>query len=80
MEKKVKVQNPVFPSPRSPIPPVTVPPSVSKADTVVATLVLKDGSSYQGFSFGAESKSVAGECVFQTGNVIFIVNVSNVSQ
>ncbi|KAF0501359.1 carbamoyl-phosphate synth [Gigaspora margarita] len=59
----------VFPSPRSPIPPVAVPPSISKADLVVATLVLKDGSSYQGFSFGAESKSVAGECVFQTGMV-----------
>ncbi|CAG8673793.1 6558_t:CDS:2, partial [Scutellospora calospora] len=40
-----------------------------ETDTVIATLVLKDGSTYQGFSFGSESKSVAGECVFQTGMV-----------
>lgn len=31
-----------------------------------ATLVLHDGTAYQGISFGAE-QSVAGECVFQTG-------------
>lgn len=30
-------------------------------------LELADGSSYRGISFGAEGKSVAGECVFQTG-------------
>jgi carbamoyl-phosphate synthase/aspartate carbamoyltransferase len=32
-----------------------------------AVLELADGSVYQGFSFGATGKSVAGECVFQTG-------------
>jgi hypothetical protein len=30
-------------------------------------LELADGTAYRGFSFGAEGKSVAGECVFQTG-------------
>jgi carbamoyl-phosphate synthase/aspartate carbamoyltransferase len=30
-------------------------------------LELIDGSAYRGISFGAEGKSVAGECVFQTG-------------
>ena len=35
--------------------------------SVDAVLELSDGSAYRGISFGAESKSVAGECVFQTG-------------
>ncbi|KAJ2889166.1 Carbamoyl-phosphate synthase, partial [Coemansia aciculifera] len=35
----------------------------------VAALVLKDGAVLQGYSFGAEVKSVSGECVFQTGMV-----------
>jgi carbamoyl-phosphate synthase/aspartate carbamoyltransferase len=30
-------------------------------------LELVDGSAFRGISFGAEGKSVAGECVFQTG-------------
>jgi carbamoyl-phosphate synthase/aspartate carbamoyltransferase len=32
-----------------------------------AVLQLADGSIFSGISFGAEDKSVAGECVFQTG-------------
>jgi carbamoyl-phosphate synthase/aspartate carbamoyltransferase len=32
-----------------------------------AILELNDGTLYSGKSFGAEAKSVAGECVFQTG-------------
>ncbi|KAF8928650.1 hypothetical protein BGZ58_009471 [Dissophora ornata] len=51
-----------------PYAPVTAPPC-EQADATVATLVLQDGSSYQGISFGAETKSIAGECVFQTGMV-----------
>ncbi|KAJ2709165.1 Carbamoyl-phosphate synthase, partial [Coemansia spiralis] len=35
----------------------------------LATLVLKDGAVLQGYSFGAEEKSISGECVFQTGMV-----------
>ncbi|CAB4376032.1 unnamed protein product [Rhizophagus irregularis] len=53
-------------SPRSPTPPVTISTS---GNNTLATLVLKDGSCFQGFSFGAEVKSVSGECVFQTGMV-----------
>jgi carbamoyl-phosphate synthase/aspartate carbamoyltransferase len=30
-------------------------------------LELADTSSYRGISFGAEGKSISGECVFQTG-------------
>ena len=32
-----------------------------------AILELSDGSIFRGTSFGAQSKSIAGECVFQTG-------------
>ncbi|KAF9565966.1 hypothetical protein EC968_003965, partial [Mortierella alpina] len=52
-----------------PHPPVTAPPCELAASSTVATLVLQDGSSYQGISFGAETKSISGECVFQTGMV-----------
>lgn len=30
-------------------------------------LELADGTAYEGFGFGAEGKSISGECVFQTG-------------
>lgn len=33
-----------------------------------AVLELADGTAFRGISFGAEGKSVAGECVFQTGS------------
>ncbi|KAF9195090.1 hypothetical protein BGZ50_005155 [Haplosporangium sp. Z 11] len=56
----------VHPVPR---PPVTAPPYDQAEASTVAALVLQDGSSYQGISFGAETKSIAGECVFQTGMV-----------
>ncbi|KAJ1915714.1 Carbamoyl-phosphate synthase [Tieghemiomyces parasiticus] len=48
-----------------------VPAAPYNGDTMptLATLVLQDGSSYGGYSFGAETHSVAGECVFQTGMV-----------
>ncbi|KAJ3396538.1 hypothetical protein HDU92_002718 [Lobulomyces angularis] len=40
-----------------------------KKDSVkISTLLFKDGEAHQGISFGAE-RSVAGECVFQTGMV-----------
>lgn len=32
-----------------------------------AVLELSDGSAFQGISFGSTDKSIAGECVFQTG-------------
>lgn len=52
-----------------PAPPVTAAPlgddgAVEPQDGL---LELADGSAFRGISFGAEGKSVAGECVFQTG-------------
>ena len=40
---------------------------VAPSENGDAVLELNDGSAYQGISFGAPGKSVAGECVFQTG-------------
>ncbi|ORX60617.1 carbamoyl-phosphate synth [Hesseltinella vesiculosa] len=53
-------------SPSAPHRPVTA--VEDPKDVTMATLVLKDGSNFQGVSFGAET-SIAGECVFQTGMV-----------
>lgn len=47
-----------------PAAPVTAP---NEGTSVDAVLELSDGSAFRGISFGAEGKSVAGECVFQTG-------------
>jgi len=54
-----------------PYPPVTAKNEVTdgekdKDERDLMTLELKDGTSYQGWSFGAQ-KSVSGEMVFQTG-------------
>ena len=35
-----------------------------------AVLELSDGSAFEGISFGAPGKSIAGECVFQTGALV----------
>jgi carbamoyl-phosphate synthase / aspartate carbamoyltransferase len=51
-----------------PAAPVTAPRN-DGSTSVDAVLELSDGSAFRGFSFGAEGKSVAGECVFQTGTV-----------
>ena len=48
-----------------PAAPVTAPSN--DGASVDAVLELSDGSAFRGISFGAEGKSVAGECVFQTG-------------
>lgn len=40
-----------------------------------AVLELSDGTLYTGISFGAEQKSVAGECVFQTG-MYYAISIS----
>jgi carbamoyl-phosphate synthase/aspartate carbamoyltransferase len=50
-----------------PAPPITPIFECNDAFAVDAVLELSDGSSFRGISFGAEGKSVAGECVFQTG-------------
>jgi carbamoyl-phosphate synthase/aspartate carbamoyltransferase len=57
-----------------PAPPVTFSPLNDDDDVMSsneAVLELNDGSAFRGISFGAEEKSVAGECVFQTGGVYF---------
>jgi carbamoyl-phosphate synthase/aspartate carbamoyltransferase len=51
-------------SPSAPHRPVT---AYEDKDVTTAAFVLQDGSCYQGISFGSESKSISGECVFQTG-------------
>jgi len=43
-----------------------------------ATLILQDGSKYEGFSFGAE-KNISGECVFQTGMVGYVESLTDPS-
>jgi carbamoyl-phosphate synthase/aspartate carbamoyltransferase len=54
--------------------PVSAPPlfkgdqeKMAPVAVADAILELSDGSTYRGIGFGAEGKSVAGECVFQTG-------------
>ncbi|KII84749.1 hypothetical protein PLICRDRAFT_45557 [Plicaturopsis crispa FD-325 SS-3] len=44
-----------------------------------AVLELGDGSAFRGISFGAEGKSVAGECVFQTGMVGYTESLTDPS-
>ena len=45
------------------------PPVYSPVDQEAQSiLLLDDGTAYAGVSFGA-SRSIAGECVFQTGNL-----------
>ena len=53
-----------------PSPPVTAA-SMRDDESVYldGILELVDGSAFGGISFGAEAKSVSGECVFQTGTL-----------
>jgi Carbamoyl-phosphate synthase small chain, CPSase domain len=53
-----------------PLPPATfdLDTAIGKGTTKKVLLELADGSSFTGFSFGAE-KSVSGELVFQTGTI-----------
>lgn len=62
---------PISRSPRSPTAPHRPAAALEDPkDVTTAALVLKDGTSFQGISFGAE-KSISGECVFQTGKCLF---------
>ncbi|KAI0073350.1 carbamoyl-phosphate synth [Panus rudis PR-1116 ss-1] len=63
-----------------PAAPVTAPST--QEDNVVLTdaiLELSDGTASRGISFGAEGKSVAGECVFQTGMVGYTESLTDPS-
>ncbi|KAF8590407.1 carbamoyl-phosphate synth [Ramaria rubella] len=66
-----------------PAPPVTAPPVIAKDSALTtpleATLELGDGTVFRGVSFGAEGKSVAGECVFQTGMVGYTESLTDPS-
>lgn len=59
-------------------PPATARIKTSGNDERLICLELEDGSSYQGYSFGAE-KSIAGELVFQTGMVGYPESVTDPS-
>ncbi|KDQ57925.1 hypothetical protein JAAARDRAFT_34741 [Jaapia argillacea MUCL 33604] len=69
-----------------PTAPVTVPPMKNGAihlngrtDALDAVLELADGTKLRGYSFGAEGKSVSGECVFQTGMVGYTESLTDPS-
>jgi hypothetical protein len=52
-----------------PAPPIAAPQILASEtkNAPDAVLELIDGTAFSGISFGAQCKSVAGECVFQTG-------------
>jgi carbamoyl-phosphate synthase/aspartate carbamoyltransferase len=52
-----------------PAPPISAPQlrASETKNAPDAVLELIDGTAFCGISFGAQGKSVAGECVFQTG-------------
>ena len=50
-----------------PAPPVAAITTQNEQALRDGVLELADGTAFQGISFGAEGKSIAGECVFQTG-------------
>ncbi|OCB88490.1 carbamoyl-phosphate synth [Sanghuangporus baumii] len=52
---------------------------VAQPENGDAVLELSDGSAFQGMSFGASGKSVAGECVFQTGMVGYTESLTDPS-
>ena len=58
--------------------PPAVARSLSTEDDGMVCLELEDGSSYQGYSFGAQ-KSIAGELVFQTGMVGYPESITDPS-
>lgn len=60
-----------------PLPPASAR-QVGSEDDGLACLELEDGSSFQGYSFGAQ-KSMAGELVFQTGMVGYPESVTDPS-
>ncbi|KAF7416241.1 hypothetical protein PC9H_002506 [Pleurotus ostreatus] len=62
-----------------PAPPVTSPPILGEVPPSDVVLELNDGSAFSGISFGAEGKSVAGECVFQTGMVGYTESLTDPS-
>lgn len=62
----------------SPAPPVTLAP-MGHEGAPRMVLELADKTEFQGISFGAEGKSVSGECVFQTGMVGYVESLTDPS-
>ncbi|KAH9966310.1 hypothetical protein BJV74DRAFT_869500, partial [Russula compacta] len=64
-----------------PAAPIAVPQlrASETKDAPDAVLELIDGTAFRGISFGAEGKSVAGECVFQTGMVGYTESLTDPS-
>ncbi|THH31670.1 hypothetical protein EUX98_g2495 [Antrodiella citrinella] len=63
-----------------PAPPVAAPSTLQGALVGSdAVLELADGTAFRGISFGAEGKSIAGECVFQTGMVGYTESLTDPS-
>ncbi|KAI0259196.1 class I glutamine amidotransferase-like protein, partial [Gloeopeniophorella convolvens] len=64
-----------------PAPPVTAPQLQAGETKNVpdAVLELVDGTAFRGISFGAQDKSIAGECVFQTGMVGYTESLTDPS-
>ncbi|KAH7910796.1 hypothetical protein BJ138DRAFT_67433 [Hygrophoropsis aurantiaca] len=65
-----------------PAPPVTFSPITDdhlSPPTSDAVLEFSDGSAFRGISFGAEEKSISGECVFQTGMVGYTESLTDPS-
>ncbi|EIN06928.1 carbamoyl-phosphate synthase [Punctularia strigosozonata HHB-11173 SS5] len=64
----------------SPAPWATTPIARDGSTRIVdGVLELSDGTAYRGTSFGVEGKSVAGECVFQTGMVGYTESLTDPS-
>ncbi|KAG5634854.1 hypothetical protein H0H81_000508 [Sphagnurus paluster] len=63
-----------------PAPPVTAAPTQADgSEQPEGILELADGSAFRGISFGAQRKSIAGECVFQTGMVGYTESLTDPS-
>ncbi|KAG6819808.1 hypothetical protein H0H93_008458 [Arthromyces matolae] len=62
-----------------PPPPVSASIAVEGNEHLEGILELADGSAFRGISFGAEGKSIAGECVFQTGMVGYTESLTDPS-
>ncbi|KAG6885102.1 hypothetical protein C0993_005869 [Termitomyces sp. T159_Od127] len=60
-------------------PPASAFIAVDGVERTESVLELADGSAFRGISFGAEGKSVAGECVFQTGMVGYTESLTDPS-
>ncbi|KAG6902396.1 hypothetical protein C0995_000601 [Termitomyces sp. Mi166 len=60
-------------------PPASATIVADGVEQTEGVLELADGSAFRGISFGAEGKSIAGECVFQTGMVGYTESLTDPS-